>query len=249
LLLTFAYEIARLYQIEDKKIAVDSMHEMYNDYKLEKATISLSEINTRITTKINYFKSRENEQKEITLQRIKDLERKIKETLNSKDKVIEKLETKIEEVYNNNAFKDEDFSKIEKTKNILIKSNDLLEFLENENKKYASDEAYEKIVTEINNIENGLSDIKLLISRTREKSIRVCPFCFAKIDLPAIKRKEENYNEELQNLKKERKLIAGIKGFISDTKRQIEKFLKTLKSKDDFIEKFNKELEGLKGNV
>jgi len=44
-------------------------------------------------------------------------------------------------------------------------------------------------------------------------------------------------------------LIAGIKGFISDTKRQIEKFLKTLKSKDDFIEKFNKELEGLKGNV
>jgi len=249
LLLTFAYEIARLYQIEDKKIAVDSMHEMYNDYKLEKDTISLSEINTRITTKINYFKSRENEQKEITLQRIKDLERKIKETLNSKDKVIEKLETKIEEVFNNNAFKDEDFSKIEKTKDILIKSNDLLEFLENENKKYASDEAYEKIVTEINNIENGLSDIKLLISRTREKSIRVCPFCFAKIDLPAIKRKEENYNEELQNLKKERKLIAGIKGFISDTKRQIEKFLKTLKSKDDFIEKFNKELEGLKGNV
>ncbi len=249
LLLTFAYEIARLYQIEDKKIAVDNMHEMYNDYKLEKDTISLSEINTRITTKINYYKSRENEQKEITQQRIKDLERKIKETLNSKEKVIEKLETKIEEVFNNNAFKDEDFSKIEKTKDILIKSNDLLEFLENENKKYASDEAYEKIVTEINNIENGLSDIKLLISRTREKSIRVCPFCFAKIDLPAIKRKEENYNEELQNLKKERKLIAGIKGFISDTKRQIEKFLKTLKSKNDFIEKFNEELEGLKGNV
>jgi len=249
LLLTFAYEIARLYQIEDKKIAADSMHEMYNDYKLEKDTISLSEINTRITTKINYFKSRENEQKEITLQRIKDLERKIKETLNSKDKVIEKLDTKIEEVFNNNAFKDEDFSKIEKTKDILIKSIDLLEFLENENKKYASDEVYEKIVTKINNIENGLSDIKLLISRTREKSIRVCPFCFAKIDLPAIKRKEENYNEELQNLKKERKLIAGIKGFISDAIRQIEKFLKTLKSKDDFIEKFNKELEGLKGNV
>ena len=249
LLLTFAYEIARLYQIEDKKIAADSMHEMYNDYKLEKDTISLSEINTRITTKINYFKSRENEQKEITLQRIKDLERKIKETLNSKDKVIEKLDTKIEEVFNNNAFKDEDFSKIEKTKDILIKSIDLLEFLENENKKYASDEVYEKIVTKINNIENGLSDIKLLISRTREKSIRVCPFCFAKIDLPAIKRKEENYNEELQNLKKERKLIAGIKGFISDTKRQIEKFLKTLNSKDDFIDKFNIELEGLKGNV
>ena len=249
LLLTIAYEIARLFRIEDKKIAKESMLDMFNDYKLEKDTISLAEINTRVTAKINYFKSKENEQKEITQQRIKDLERKIKETLNSKDKVIEKLETKIEEVFNNNAFKDEDFSKIEQSEDIIIKSNHLLEFLEKENKKYASDEAYERIVTEINNIENGLSDIKLLISRTKEKSIRVCPFCFAKIDLPAIKRKEENYNEELEELKKERKLIAGIKGFISDTKRQIEKFLKTIKSKDDFIEKFNKELEGLKGNV
>ncbi len=249
LLLSFAYEIARLNQIEHKNIAFDSMHEMYSDYKLEKDTISLSEINTRITTKINYYKSKENEQKEITQQRIKDLERKIKETLDSKDKVIEKLETKSEEVFNNNAFKNEDFSKIEKNKDVLIKSNHLLEFLEEENIKYASDEAYEKIVSEINIIENGLSDIKLLISRTKEKSIRVCPFCFAKIDLPAIIRKEKNYNEELEELKKERKLIAGIKGFISDTKRQIEKFLKTLKSKDDFIGKFNRELEGLKGNV
>ena len=112
-----------------------------------------------------------------------------------------------------------------------------------------SNEVYEKIVTEINNIENGLSDIKLLISRTKERSIRVCPFCFAKIDLPAIKRKENNYNEELKELKQQRKLIAGIKGFISDAIKQIDKLLKTIKSKDDFILKFNKEMEGLKGNV
>ena len=169
--------------------------------------------------------------------------------MNSKDKVINKLETKIEEILSNNAFKNENFSEIEKEQDVEKKSINLLEFLEKENIKYASDEAYEKIVSEINIIENGLSDIKLLISRTKEKSIRVCPFCFAKIDLPAIIRKEKNYNEELEELKKERKLIAGIKGFISDTKSQIEKFLKTLKSKDDFIDKFNKELEGLKGNV
>ncbi|KKK54535.1 hypothetical protein LCGC14_3083740 [marine sediment metagenome] len=104
-------------------------------------------------------------------------------------------------------------------------------------------------MTEINNIEFGLSDIKLLISRTKEKSIRVCPFCFAKIDLPAIKRKENNYIEELKELKQQRKLIAGIKGFISDAIKQIEKLLKTIKSKNDFILKFKKEMEGLKGNV
>jgi len=114
LLLTFAYEIARLYQIEDKKIALENMHEMYNDYKLEKDTISLAEISTRITTKIDYYKSKENEQKELTQQRIKDLEKKISETLDSKNKIIKKLETKIEEVFDNDAYKDEDFSKIEK---------------------------------------------------------------------------------------------------------------------------------------
>ena len=247
--LTIAYEIARLFRIEDKKIAEESMLEMFNDYKLEKDTISLTEINSRVTRKINYFKSRENEQKEITQQRIKDLEKKIQETLNSKDKVIDKLETKIEDVFSNVAFKNENFSKLKEDQDIIIKSNNLLEFLEKENEKYASDEVYEKIVTEINNLENGLSDIKLLISRTNEKSLRICPFCFAKIDLPAIKRKEENYNEELVELKKQRKLIAGIKGFISDTIKQIQKFLKTLKSKDEFIIKFNKEMEVLMKDV
>ncbi len=249
LLLTFAYEIARLYQIEDKKIALENIHEMYNDYKLEKDTISLAEISTRITTKIDYSKSKENEQKELTQQRIKDLEKKISETLVSKNKIIKKLETKIEEVFDNDAFKDNDFSKIEQIEDFMIKSNQLHEFLEKENKKYSSDEVYEKIVTKINNIEYGLSDIKLLISRTKEKSMRVCPFCFAKIDLPAIKRKESNYNEELKELKKQRKLIAGIKGFISDTIKQIEKLLKAIKAKDDFIITFNKAMEVLKGNV
>ena len=247
--LTIAYEIARLFRIEDKKIAKESMLEMFNDYKLEKDTISLTEINSRVTSKINYFKSKENEQKEITQQRIKDLEKKIQETLNSKDKVIDKLETKTEEVFSNVAFKNENFSKLKEDQDVIIKGNNLLEFLEKEKEKYASDEVYEKIVTEINNLENGLSDIKLLISRTNEKSLRICPFCFAKIDLPAIKRKKENYNEELEELKKQRKLIAGIKGFISDTIKQIQKFLKTLKSKDEFIIKFNKEMEVIMKDV
>lgn len=247
--LTVAYEIARLCRIEDKKIATESMLEMYNDYKLEKDIITLAEINARVSGKIDYYKSKEREQKGITQQRIKDLEKKIQETINSKNKVIRKLESKINEVYNNDAFKKIDFSNVEESVEIINKSRLMLELLEKENEKYASDEIYEKLVTNINNIENGLSDLRLLISRTKEKNIRVCPFCFARIDLPAIKRKEENYKEELEELKKQRKLIAGIKGFISDTIKQIKKFLKTLDAKDGFIEQFNKNLEVLRENV
>lgn len=246
--LMIAYEIARLYRIEDKKIAKESMLEMFSDYKLEKDTISLTEMKARVTGKIDYYKSKESEQKEIIQQRIKDLEKKIKETIKSKNEVIEKLENKIKDVYDSNAFKDQDFSDIEVNKDVILKGVKLLEFLEKENEKYVSNEFYEKVVTQINYIENGLSDLRLLISRTKENSIRVCPFCFARIDLPAIKRKEDKYNEDLGELKKQRKVIAGIKGFINDTINQIEKFLRTVKAKDDFIEKFNNELEEL-GNV
>ncbi len=247
--LTIAYEIARLHRIETKKIAIESMIEMYNDYKLEKDTISLAEINARVSAKIDYYKSREREQKEITQQRIKDLEKKIQETISSKNDIIKKLENKINEVYNNDAFKKVKFSHVDENEDIIKKSGLMLELLEKENKKYASNEIYEKLVTNINNIEIGLSDIRLLISRTKEKNIRVCPFCFARIDLPAINRKEENYKEELEELKEQRKLIAGIKGFISDSIKHIEKFLKTIDSKDEFISKFTKDLEALKDNV
>jgi len=192
--LMIAYEIARLYRIENKKIAKECMLEMFSDYKLEKDTISLAEMKARVTGKIDYYKSKESEQKEIIQQRIKDLEKKIKETIKSKNEVIEKLENKIKDVYDNNAFKDQDFSDIEVNKDVITKGDKLREFLEKENEKYVSNEFYEKVVTQINDIDNGLSDLRLLISRTKEKSIRVCPFCFARIDLPAIKRKEDKYN-------------------------------------------------------
>ena len=247
--LTIAYEIARLNQIGEVKFVKDEMLEMYNDYKLEKETISLSEIKLRITNKINYYKSKEVEQKAITDQRINELEKKIEETNKSKDTIVQKLEKKIEEILNNNAFDNDLFSKIDMEQDLREKGKEILQLLMEENQKYASDKAYEDIVSNINEIENDLSDIKLLISRMKEKSIRVCPFCFAKIDLPAIRRKEGIYNEELDELKKKRKLIAGIKGFISDAIAQIEKYDKALKAKDDFILRFNNELEALNENI
>ena len=247
--LTIAYEIARLNQIGDVNLVKDEMLEMYNDYKLEKDTISLSEIKLRITNKINYYKSKETEQKAITDQRIKELEKKIEETNSSKDAITQKLEKKIEEILNNNAFDKDLFSKIDMEQDLMEKCKVILKLLKEENQKYASDKAYEDIVSAINDIDINLSDTKLLISRMKEKSIRVCPFCFAKIDLPAIRRKEEIYNEELDELKKQRKSIAGIKGFINDAITQIEKFDKAIKAKNDFLLRFNNELEAINEDI
>lgn len=251
--LTVAYEIARLNQIEDRDIANQSMLEMYDDFKLEKDTISLSEINARITNKIDYFKSRENEQKIIAQQRIKDLQKKIKETEMSKKEIFKKLEIKIKEIYENEFFIEEDFPDIgdieDLKEELMEKCEKFLDFLEIENEKFATNELYEDIVDQINEIENNTSDIRLLITRAQEKDIRVCPFCYAKIDLPAIRRQEKLYFEQLEDYKKQRSQIAGIKGFITDSIKQIDRFKKTIEKKDEFIEKFNLELEEIDQNV
>lgn len=247
--LTIAYELARLNQIEEKKVAQQTMLEMHEDFKLEKETISLSEINARITVKIEYFKSRESEQKKIAQERIKDLQKKIKETNKSKKEIMQKLKNKIKQVHAND-FLGEKILKIESSNNgLLEKSKKLLESLESENEKFATNELYEEIVNEINTIDNNVSDIRLLIARAQEKDIRVCPFCYAKIDLPAIKRKKKSYLDRLDELKKERSQIAGIKGFISDTIKEINRFIKAMEKKDEFIEKFRHELEEVKESV
>lgn len=247
--LTIAYEIARLSQIEERELAEQTMLEVYEDFKLEKDTISLSEINARITNKINYFKSREKEQKLITQQRINDLKKKIQETEKSKKDVIKKLEDKVKEIYEKELFKG-DLPQIEDLNEKIIKnSEELLEFLELEKDKYATNEQYENIVDQINEIDNNISDIRLLITRAKEKDIRVCPFCYAKIDLPAIKRKNKLYLEKLEDLKKQRSQIAGIKGLIADSIREIKKFKNAIEKKDEFIEKFSIELEEIELNV
>lgn len=258
--LRIAYNIARLRQIEDNGLAQKSMLEIYNDYKIERDSISLDEIKMRVSKKIEYYKSKKDEQEEITEQRIQELKKKIKETKESKDAILKKLAKKIIEIHNNEAFTDIDFSEMEiiepdndedlfeknDRETIFSKGVKVSEFLEEEDKKYRGNEIYERIVENIDDLENKISDIRLLITRVKEKNITQCPFCYARIDLPEINKKTEEYQDELEDLKSQRSKIAGISGFISDRKKEINKIYSALESKDKFIEDFKKELGELK---
>lgn len=257
--LRIAYNIARLCQIENTDLAQKAMLEIHDDYKLEKDSLSLDEIKMRISKKIEYYKSKKDEQKEIAEQRIQELKKKIKETKKSKDEILKKLAKEIIKIQNNEAFEDIDFSEMtiiepstdedifdkNKKEDIFSKSEKFFGFLEEEDKKYKGNELYEKTVENIDDLENRISDIRLLVSRVREKDIRQCPFCYASIDLPEINKKVEKYQDELEVLKSQRSKIAGISGFISDRKKEMNKIYSALESKDKFIEDFGKELEEL----
>ncbi len=275
--LGIAREITRFHQIENKDVAQECMLEIFKDYQLEKDSMSLNEINARITKKLDYYKSKEVEQKVITEQRIKELKKKIKETEKSKDVILIKLARAMLDTFVNEGLEDIDFSGVETEdkegneiimnliiedeeddddllkkndkEDIVIKGEVLLEVLEIESDKYTDNKVYENIASEVDDIEERISDIQLLKTRVKEKNIRQCPFCYAGVDLPAIKRKEKIYKEQLEEKKKQRSQIAGIKSVISDSIKQLNKLIDTVATKDKFIKTFNKEIEELSENA
>ena len=277
LTLSIARAITRFNQIEDKDITQECMLEIFKDYQLEKDSISLNEINARITKKLDYYKSKEVEQKVITEARIKELKKKIKETEKAKDVLLIKLARAMLETFDNEGLEDIDFSEVktedeegneimmnliiedEEDDDDLLNKNDkedivmkgavLLEVLEIESDKYTDNKVYENIASEVDDIDERISDIQLLKTRVKEKNIRQCPFCYAGVDLPAIKRKENIYKEQLEEKKKQRGQIAGIKSVISDSIKQLNKLIDTVATKDKFIETFNKEMEELSDNA
>ncbi len=239
--LTIAYEIARLRQIDDNKIVQKEMKSFYEDFKVERDSINLSEINTRISKKIEYYKNKENEQFEIRTQRINELKKKIKETEGSKAQIIEKTKGHLEVFYEKfgNVADNPEFD------NIIDEGTSVLSYLEKEREIYSNNELYEDLVNKIDNLEIGISDIHLLLERVKKNNIRTCPYCLAGIDLNAIKRKRETYEDELNSQKAQRKEIAGIEGTIDKLVREVKRSLTGIGSKDEHLQKFTNELEVL----
>ncbi|MFX1310055.1 MAG: ParB/RepB/Spo0J family partition protein [Promethearchaeota archaeon] len=239
--LTIAYEISRLRQIEDHEIAQTEMKSFYEDFKVERDSISLNEINKRISKKIDYYKNKADEQNELREQQINELKKKIEETTKSKTQIIEKTRDHLDTYYKK-------FGNIETNPefdNITDEGASILSILEKEREKYSNNEVYEDIVNNIDTLEGNISDIHLLLERVKKNNIRTCPYCLAGIDLNAIRRKNEMYEDELKSLKAQRKEIAGIEGTIDKLVREIKRDLTGIESKDEHLEKFTRDLEVL----
>ena len=260
--LQVAEEISRLRQIKDKESIQGCMMEIYEDYLSEKDVISMGELNKLVTNKINNYNRKEEEQEEIIEEKVKELKRKVKETYKSLDQILLKTSRTIRNVINEESFNDVDFSEYELSKqevipddkeslteeernDVIVDGENILKFLQETEEDYSDNKEYENTSVEITELENKIDDIQILFNRVREKSIVECPFCYSGINLKAIKEKKLIHKEKLDELKVRRKQLAGMAGFVNDSIKDVEKYLKGVESKEEWFSKFNKELEEL----
>ena len=137
--LQFAEELSRLRQIKDENIAQQYMLQMFEDYNKEvdkegKRTMSIAEMNRRITGKVKFEKEKETNVEKANDERIKELEELIEETNDAYDNEAEKLVKLAITVSEKEGLDiNEDFQ-IEDVEDVEIKKTDnLLTFLEEDN--------------------------------------------------------------------------------------------------------------------
>ncbi|MBA7528932.1 Nucleoid occlusion protein [subsurface metagenome] len=240
----FGYEIARLRQIKDNDIAQQYMVQMFDEYKTEK--FSIDEMNQRITGKIKFEKDKEAEAGKIVEERIQQLKKTIKETNEAIIKEMEKLVELTKTTSKREGLDVDESCQIETIDDVDTKKpNKLLKFLEEESEKYKDDTEYEGIADKINELDSAISDIRLLSNRTITNNLRICPYCHAGIDLKTIKKKENGYQEDLDELKKKREQISGMRGFLVEMSTKIQRQVKSLEKKYKFIKGYETELNNL----
>lgn len=241
--LMYANEIVKLRKIGKQDLAHRFMLNIFDEYKAKPDATSLDQINKRVTKLLDKYTEDEEEKEEDIGIAIKELEQKIEETETALAKVITKYNKDIIDFYK--TFDSPDI--ITDEKDIFVEGNNIIDFLDEITKEYADNIEYESIVDRINILENNTSDSYLLIERVKKDSIRACPFCHGLIDTEIIRRDIERFQNELEILKEKRKKMAGIENDIVRIRKNIERDIMAIESKDKFIENFKKEIEVLEG--
>lgn len=241
--LMFANEIAKLRKIGKQDLAHRFMMNIYDEYKAKPDVMNLDQINKRVTKLLDKYTEQKDEEKENIGIRIKELKRNIIETDEARTKVIKKYNEDINEFYT--TFNNPDIDNNEK--DILIEGKNIIVFLDEIAKEYTDNREYESIVDRINIIGNNITDSYLLIERVKKDNIRICPFCHGLISTKIIKRDIENFQSELEILKEKRKNMAGIENDIIRSRKNIEKDILAIESKNEFMAEFKHEIEVLEG--
>ncbi len=242
--LQIAEGIAELGKIKDLEIAQKYMLDMFKDYKEE--GFSVKELERRVKSKIDFEKNKETEAGKLIEKRIQQLNKSIKETNEAYDKEMVKLIELAKTVSEKEGLDIAEDCQIEDADDVETeKTDNLLKFLEEESEKYKDDAEYEEIANEINKLESAISDIRLLSNRTKTQNLRICPYCHAGIDLKTIEKKENIYQENLDEQKKKREQIAGMRGFLVEMKTKIQRQVNSLNKKYEFIEGYETELKKL----
>ena len=228
----YGFELARL-----SKLGESVMHEFYERYYADPdLRLSIENFKKKISEKLEESKLKEKAEKEQLEIKSKKIAMEIESLLSSKEKYEQKINETIEE--------------IKKQYEQEIVSENAVEFLEEEIEKEVSTERIDKFAKEMRELQNQINDLDVLLERVRQESIRICPYCLAKIDMPIIeKRKEvfaagiEKYELELKQFNLRKSMNIKFKKDLEENTSMLKKKIKDLEQKQAELEEIENELK------
>jgi len=192
---SYGFELARL-----PKENIMEFYEIYNpkDYSIEQYKKKISE-------KIDENKL-EGEKKR----------KKLEGNLNKAQLELEKL------IQRQEAFEERINEKLEKLENKHDNVEKAIDFLLKQLEEFQSEEKLAKLAKDLKNYESKVDDLDILLVRSEEESISICPYCLAKIDIGIINTRKELFENEIKNLRNELQKINSTMDFNRNLKRDLE---------------------------
>lgn len=218
----YGFGLARL-----PKEEIMEFYEIYNpkDY-------SIDQYNKKISEKIAESKL-EGEKKR----------KKLEGNLDKAQLELEKL------VQRKEAFEERINKNLEKLENEYDDVKKAIDFLLKQLEEFQSEEKLGKLAKDLKNYESKVDDLDILLVRTEEESISICPYCLAKIDIGIINKRKEFFEGEIKDLRDELQKMSSTMDFNRNLKRDLESDDNLLEEVLAEIKQKEKESEGILGEI
>lgn len=220
--LTYGWELARLPQDQIK-----GFYDTYSpkDYSIEQYQKKVSE--RIVENKLEGEKKR------------KKLEGNLNKAQLELEKSIQRKEAFEERINGNLEQLEGDYDDVE----------DAIKFLDDQLKEFQSEEKLDELAKNIKYYEHQVDDLDVLLVRTDEEAISICPYCLAKIDVSIINKRREMFDNEIKTLREELKEINSTMDFNRSLIKDLEEDNDLLKDILDEIKQKEKEVETLEGEI
>lgn len=185
---TYGYEISRLPTQKD-------MTELYNRIKANKKNWNLILIKETVDEILKEKDSETGLQKSVLEKMIKTLREGLVPLKDKRNKILKDYLKFYKAM--GKELKDDDIE--------ITAPNELEEIIGDYCKKLKKEnqEAWKEFQNQVENIQKRLNSISALLSQVEELDIDTCPFCEAGIDIEAIKRREEHFEDNLKEIEQD----------------------------------------------
>lgn len=168
---------------------------------------------------------------------------KLEGNLNKAQLHLEKL------IQRKEAFEERINKNLEKLEDEYDDVKEAINFLLKQLEEFQSEEKLGKLAKDLKNHESKVDDLDILLVRTEEEGISICPYCLAKIDIGIINKRKESSEGEIKDLRNELQKMSSTMDFNRNLKRDLESDDNLLEEVLAKIKQKEKESEGILGEI